>query len=45
MTWKNPGLMGALVGMKPKPREEMRLGKKAKKKVTKKRTPPKRGCF
>jgi hypothetical protein len=34
-------LMGALVRMKPKPHEEMRVGKK--KKVVKKRTPPKRG--
>jgi hypothetical protein len=36
-------LMGALVRMKPKPHEEMKVGKKAKKKAAKKRTPPKRG--
>jgi hypothetical protein len=36
-------LMGALVRMKPKPQEDMKVGKKAKKKVAKKRTPPKRG--
>jgi hypothetical protein len=36
-------LMGALVRMKPKPHEEMKVGKKTKKRVAKKRTPPKRG--
>jgi hypothetical protein len=36
-------LMGALVRMKPKPHEDMKVGKRAKKKVVKKRTPPKRG--
>jgi len=36
-------LMGALVCMKPKPHEDMKVGKKAKKKkeVAKIRTPPK----
>jgi hypothetical protein len=30
-------LMGALVRMKPKPHEEMKIGKKAKRKAAKKR--------
>lgn len=36
---KTKQLMGALVRMKPKPHEEMKVGKKAKKKPT----PKKRG--
>jgi hypothetical protein len=39
---KTKRLMGALVRMKPKPHEDMKAGKKAKKKRAKK-TPPKRG--
>lgn len=36
-------LMGALVRMKPKPHEEMKVGKKAKKKKAKKeQSPPKK---
>jgi hypothetical protein len=35
-------LMGALVRMKPKLHEDMKVGKK-KEKTAKKRTPPKRG--
>jgi len=35
-------LMGALVRMKPKPHEEMKLGKKTKAKK-KKKAPPRRG--
>jgi hypothetical protein len=31
-------LMGALVRMKPKPHEEMKVGKKAKKKISPKKT-------
>jgi hypothetical protein len=37
---KTKQLMGALVRMKPKPHEEMKVGKKA---GTKKKPPPKRG--
>jgi hypothetical protein len=33
---KTKALMGALVRMKPKPHEEMKVGKKAKKKPVKK---------
>ena len=34
---KTKSLMGALVRMKPKPHDEMKLGKKAKKKKTRKK--------